>query len=97
MVHALAEIETVVVDDPDVPQDIDNEDHMNRQVYVLGVWHRNKPDRFETACGVAYHTQFCPSRIYVLDASDGDLCETCFTPDERFDALTTARKKGTRR
>lgn len=55
-------------------------EELTMHVNVLGRWHRRTPDLAATACGILYHSQFCPPRREELV---GDLCGECFTEFER--------------
>lgn len=99
MHDATPAFDTFVIDDPDDPawpsvSRTRTEDE-DMQVLVMGQYHRRLPDLSGTACGIPYHSQFCPTRRNELT---GDLCGICFTDHELLNAARDAAKKmeGTR-
>lgn len=88
--------DTFVIDDPDAPQasTADEDEHM-RHVQVMGVWHRRTPDLRTTACGIPYHSQFCPTREAKLEDAE-HMCsgpEGCFTNHEVRKAVEADAKE----
>jgi hypothetical protein len=82
------EYDTIVVD----IEDADEGEVMH--VYVLGRRHRRKPRLDATACGILYHSQFCPP---FREELIGDLCVECFTDSEREDAAEANAKDTSRK
>jgi len=57
-----------------------SDDNLVLQVLVEGAWHQRLPDLSETACRIAYHSEFAPLR---REEMTGELCVTCFGDRKR--------------
>lgn len=80
--HVLDREETLVVDDPDSPAAlVDDEEEVMRHVHVLGLWHRRTPDLRTTACGVPFNGERALTRAAELFKAHL-MCRDCFTPYE---------------
>lgn len=94
MAHAHADLDTLVIDDPDVLRPVvartRTDGALTMQVLTLGTWHRRTPDLSHTACGVPIPTQFSPLR---REALSEPLCSECFTPYERKRAADRAARE----
>jgi hypothetical protein len=94
MAHAFAELDTIVVDDPDaapvrpVVARTKSDGALTMQVLLDGFYHRRTPDLATTACGTPIPTQFAPLRREELA---GNLCTECFTA---FELVQAAAKNG---
>lgn len=61
-------------------------------VLVDGHYHRRHPSLAKTACGIAYHAQFCPTRREMLVHPLSRMCG-CFTKPELDEADDVEQKR----
>lgn len=94
MVRALADLDTLVIDDPGVSRPVvvrtRADGALTMQVMTLGEWHRRTPDLSHTACGVPIPTQYSPLR---REALTEPLCSECFTKFELSRAAERAKRE----
>lgn len=94
MVHALREVDTVVMDDPDTPPrrrpgrsaiDLDEAGDLTMQVKLDdGAWHTKMIGGFRTRCDQPINYRLVlATRVETYDTDEGPLCTRgCFSPPE---------------